>query len=239
MSDKSLAVAIGVIAGVLICLVAGLISVALGAPAKESEPAPTPAAGVIEAAIAEDYVNRAFMQSMAGDAGAWEVEDGRVDIQPGGRVEFDARIGSPVGSLLVKGAVSITVDEGDLSIRVAEINLGQLPLTGLLKPFLPALETQVNDEANRQLRERAEKAKVRLVSVTSDEDYLRFHMAGQTNAGARQPAPAGGVALPTLDTSKLPAVPTLPLPGTVWPLPTLALPGPGTPIIPKLTVTIP
>ncbi len=241
MSDKTIAFLIGVIAGVLACLVIGLFFVAAGAPAKETDSAPAtpPAEAVIEAAIAEDYVNRAFMESIVGSTGDWKIEGGRVDIQPAGRIEFSAKIGSPIGSAIIKGVVRITVRDEKLNIHVAEVRLGQLPLTGALRPFLPTLESQINDEANRQLRQRADKAKVKLVGVTSDDDHLRFHLAGQTAAGASQPAPAGGAALPTLDPANLSVVPTLLAPATTWPLPTLALPGPGTPVIPKLTLPTP
>lgn len=183
MSDKTIVGLMGVIAGVLLCLVAGLLLLASGSasPATVTEPAAGPPAGaVIEAAVTEEYVNRAFMQNVpaAGNA-AWSLEAGRVDIQTGNRVQFTAKVGSPVGTLIVKGTVSIAVQDEKLALHVTEARLGTLPLTGLLKPFLPALEAQVNDEANRQLSARTAQAKVRLLGVASDETHLRFYLAGQ------------------------------------------------------------
>jgi len=188
MSDKTIAGLMGVIAGVLLCLVALLAATAgLGSPAGAGDAAqpglasPGPPAGtVIEAAITEEYLNRAFMQNVpAGGNAAWTLEEGRVDIQAGNRVQFTAKVGSPLGTLIVKGTVGIAVQAEQLVLHVTEARLGTLPLTGLLKPFLPALEAQVNDEANRQLSERAAQAKVRLLGVASDETHLRFYLAGQ------------------------------------------------------------
>ena len=147
-------------------------------------PAPTPANAVIEAAITEEYVNRAFMQNVAGGDTAWSIEDGRVDVLPGNRIEFTAKVGSPAGIMLVKGAVNMTVKDERLAIRITDIRLGQLPLRGLLKPFLASIETSVNAEANKQLSARLEQAKVRLVGMTTDETHLRFFLP----AGLRAPS---------------------------------------------------
>jgi len=181
MSDRSIVGLMGVIAGVLLCLVVGLLVLAAGTGARPGFANPGPPVGaVIEAAVTEEYVNRAFMQNVpAGGNAAWSLEEGRVDIQAGNRVQFTARVGSPVGRLIVKGTVSIAVQNEKLALHVAEARLGTLPLTGLLKPFLPALEVQVNDEANRQLSARMAQAKVRLLGVASDETRLRFYLAGQ------------------------------------------------------------
>jgi hypothetical protein len=179
MSDRNIALLMGVIAGMLLCLIAGLFSIAAGSPAEDVESAQAPAGAVIEAAITEAYVNRAFVQNVASGTGSWSVDDGRIDILPGSRVQFTARIGSPLGKLMVEGAVTMAVKDERLAIRIVDARLGQLPLIGLLKPFLPSIESRIDEEANRQLSERLAQANVRLIGVTSDDTYLRFHLAGQ------------------------------------------------------------
>jgi hypothetical protein len=178
MSDKSIVLVMGFVAGMLLCLVIGLFVLAAGAPASFVAPAGPPPDAVIEVTITEDMVNRAFAHGVAGGAGAWSVDEGRIDLQPGNRVQFTARIGTPVGKWMVEGQAGIAVQDERLMLRILEARLGQLPLTGILRPFLPSIESRIEEEANRQLSERLARASLRLVGVTSDEAHLRLHLAG-------------------------------------------------------------
>jgi hypothetical protein len=177
MSDKTIALLLGLVAGMLLCCVATLPLLAAATRPAPAAPITPPADAVIEAALSEDYINRVFVRQALDQLGSLAPDEAQVDVTPGGRLTFVAHVPSPLGRLSVKGAVDIVVKDERLALRIAAVNLGQMPLAGLLRPLLPALESRLNDEANRQLMARAGPLKLRLIGVSSDETTLRFYLA--------------------------------------------------------------
>ncbi len=177
MRDKTLAVLIGLIAGMLVCCCGSGWFLASGSVSPLAEPSQAPAGAAIEAAIAESYVNRTFVQSAADYPSPWPVYGGLVDVLPGNRVRFTVQVESPGGLVTVNGMITLAARDGNLVIRVADVRLGQLPVTALARPFLADLEAQVNQQANRQLRERMAQAGMTLAGVSSDDTQLRFFLA--------------------------------------------------------------
>jgi hypothetical protein len=86
---------------------------------------------------------------------------------------------TPVGAMTARGLVSVAAEKGRLRIRLVDIRLGQLPITGLLKLFVPTMESDINEYANSLLIDRTATAKVQLLGVRSDEDTLKFYLAGE------------------------------------------------------------
>jgi hypothetical protein len=179
MSDKTIMLIIGVIAGLLLSCISGLLMLATAPSKPTTVSAGPPAGAVIEAAIAESYLNRTFAENVAGGGAKSPVLDGRVDILPGNRLKFVAQLDTPLGPFTTSGAITIAVRDGQLKFHVAEVRAGQVPVTLLASPFLPAIEAQINEQANRQLAERSAQAKVKLLGVTSDETQLKFFLAGK------------------------------------------------------------
>lgn len=177
MSDKSLLLVIGLLAGVLLGCLGGIAMVAFGVSGGHSaEPATPPDGALVEAAISEDYLNRTFLDSLGTSGGAALVYDGRVDVQPGNRLRFIAQLDTPIGLATTRGTVELAVVDGLLSIRILEVRLGQLPVTLLARPFLAGIEKQINEQANRLLTERSSSAPVKLLGMTSNESEIRFYL---------------------------------------------------------------
>lgn len=182
MSDKTLVMVIGLLAGMLVGCMGGAVLIAAGSPspvAPVAAPPFAPGQAMIEADIAEQYLNRTFLQNAAAYPSPWPVQNGQLDVLPGNRLRFIAQVKSPLGVLMISGTITMIAHDGELQMRIAEVRLGQLPVTGLIRIFQPGLENQINAQANRQLRERTALAKVKLIGVTSDETQLRFFLAGQ------------------------------------------------------------
>jgi hypothetical protein len=179
MSDKTIMLFIGVIAGLLLSCMGGLLMLATPPGKSAAVTAGPPAGAVIEADIAESYLNRTFAENVAGGSAKSPVLDGRIDILPGNRLKFVAQLDTPLGLFTTSGAITIAVRDGQLKFHVADLRAGQVPVTLLALPFLPAIEAQINEQANRQLAERSAQAKVKLLGVTSDDTQLRFYLAGK------------------------------------------------------------
>ncbi len=179
MSDRMLAALIGVIAGMLVCCCSGGLLMAAGSSSSGLELAKPPANATIEAQITEAYLNRTFLQNATGFPSPWPLQSGQIDVLSGNRMKFVARVQSPLGEMTVNGMVTLTARDGQLVIRLADVRLGQLPVTAMMQLFLPGLEAQINELANQQLRDRTALAKVTLVGVTSDDTQLRFFLTGE------------------------------------------------------------
>lgn len=181
MGDRPLVALIGLIAGMLVCCCSGGLILALGsggAPVEVAQSAVPPNAP-IEADIAESYLNRTFLQNAAGYPSPWPLRGGQLDVLPGNRIKFTAQLESPLGELTANGVVIIVARDGQLDIRIAEVRLGQLPVTALMQLFAPDIGAQVSAQANQQLRERTALAGVQLVGVASDDTQLRFFLAAK------------------------------------------------------------
>ena len=179
MSNRQLVLIIGIVAGLLFACLGGLLLLATGKAAPAGGPAAPPDGALIEAQVVEPYLSHTMVETTSADAGALKILDGRIDIKPNNRLAFLAQIDTPLGPMTTRGAVTIAVRDGRLAFRLDEVRLGQAPLTFLLAPFLPAIESQINEQANRQLAERIALAKVELLAVTSDETQLTFYLTGK------------------------------------------------------------
>jgi len=179
MSDKHLVLIIGIVAGLLFACLGGLLLMATGKASPAGGPAAPPDGALIEAQVAEPYLSYMLVETTAGDSVTRMIVDGRIDIQPDNRLAFLAQIDTPLGPMTTRGAVTIAVRDGRLAFRLGDVRLGQVPLTFLLAPFLPAIESQINEQANRQLAERIALAQLELVAVTSDETQLTFYLTGK------------------------------------------------------------
>jgi len=177
-SNQTLGCLLGGVFGLLLALCLGIGLLALnqddGAP-PEAPSAPT--AYDVEAVIEEDYLNRTFMESTATMPQPVPLTAGHLDIRPGGLADFGVQ--AEVGPLkpVFRGTVSFrATEEGELRITLDRVAVGRLPVTG----FVPAgTLDDVNEDANRQLEERAGSTGLRLVGVTSDDTTLHFYLASK------------------------------------------------------------
>jgi len=181
MSDRTLAVLIGLIAGMLVCCCSGGLLIAAGSSgtAVDVAQSPAPTDAGIRADIAESYLNRTFMDNAAGYPSPWPLKAGRLDVLPGNQMKFIVQVESPLGLMTVNGLATLTARDGELVIRIADVRLGQLPVTALMQAFQPDMEAQINEQANQQLRERTQMAQVKLLAVTSDDTQFQFFLASE------------------------------------------------------------
>jgi hypothetical protein len=177
-SDRTLGCLLGGVFGLLLalCLGIGLLALNQGDGAPPEAPS-APAAYDVEAVIEEAYMNRTFMESSATMPQPVPLTAGHLDVRPGGLADFAVQ--AEVGPLkpVIRGTVSFrTTADGDLRIELDRVEVGRLPVTA----FVPAgTLDDVNEDANRQLEERAGSSGLRLVGVTSDETTLHFYLASE------------------------------------------------------------
>jgi hypothetical protein len=139
---------------------------------------PSPSA-TLDVAIDEAYLSRTLAQNARGYPSPWSIAGGRMNLRSGNQATFDVLVDSPLGRMRIGGTLTFGVVRGRLLIHIAEVKLGAIPVTGLVGTFAPDLETQINATANQQLQERTTGAGVTLLSVTTDEQFLRFYFTGQ------------------------------------------------------------
>lgn len=176
-SDRVLGCLLGGILGMLLtlCLAIGVL---LLLPDDESTTsgavaAPPPTYDV-EAVIAENYVNRMFLENTARLPQPVPLRAGHIDIRPGALADFAVQ--TEVGPLrpVFRGTVRFHATEaGELRVTLEEVRVGRLPVTSLVPDQM--LE-DVNEDVNRQLQERAGAAEVQLTGVTSDDTTLHFYL---------------------------------------------------------------
>lgn len=179
LSDKTLAALIGLVAGMLVCCCSGGLLLATGTAGPAIDADRPPANATIEADVAEAYLNRTFMQNAAGYSSPWPLQSGQLDVLPGARMSFVTQVASPLGLMTINGLITFAARDGQLVIHIADVRLGQLPVTTLMQLFAPGMEAQINAQANQQLRERSAQANVALVGVSSDDTQLRFFLAAK------------------------------------------------------------
>jgi len=133
-----------------------------------------PATYDVEAIIEEDYVNRTFLESTAGLPQPVPLRAGHLDIRPGALADFAVQ--AEIGPLrpVFQGTVRFRATEaGELRVTLEAVRVGSLPVTS----FVPAhMLDDVNEDVNRQLRERAGAAEMQLTGVTSDDTTLHFYL---------------------------------------------------------------
>ena len=176
MSERLLALVIGLIAALLLSCACGALFLVTAGGSGETVASAAPADWSIQADIGERYLNRIFLDNLGTYPSPWPVTDGTLDVQPGNRIAFTATVQSPLGEMTAIGAVTITVGDGELAIRIADVSLGQVPVTLMLRLFQPGLEAQINAEANRQLLERAGQARLALAGITTDDAALHAYL---------------------------------------------------------------
>lgn len=133
-----------------------------------------PATYDVEAVIEEDYVNRTFLESTASLPQPVPLRAGHLDIRPGALADFAVQ--AEIGPLrpVFQGTVRFrATDAGELRVTLEEVRVGSLPVTS----FVPDhVLDDVNEDVNRQLRERAGAAEMQLTGVTSDDTTLHFYL---------------------------------------------------------------
>ncbi len=179
MNDKTLVALIGLIAGMLICCCSGGVLMAASSSSSAANVTPFTGSATIEADVNEQYLNRTFMQNVAGFSSPMPLQGGQLDITPGNRMRFVVQVQSPLGEMTVNGLVTLAVQDGQLVIHIADVRLGQLPVTALMQMFAPGLEVQINEQANKQLQDRTALANVKLVGVSTDDTQLRVFLTGK------------------------------------------------------------
>ena len=178
MSERTIVLLMGLIAGILLCCLVSLLTLALEPPpAGPGEAAAPPASLAVEVVLSEGFLNRAAQQALEEADLPWEVGDLALDVRPGGRIDFAARVEPPLGPVAVRGTTRLVTQGGRLAVEFAALRAGDLPLMLLARPFLSEIEAQINQEANAQLAERAGRAKLRLAGIGGDERQLILYFS--------------------------------------------------------------
>jgi hypothetical protein len=185
--NRWLGLLIGLLAGMFLCCAGTAVILSLGgtsstAPALSVVPSPEGdlrSNATLDVAIDEAYLSRTLAQNAKGFPSPWPVVGGRMNIKPGNQATFDVLVDGPLGWMTVAGRLTFGVAQGRLLIRITEVKLGAIPVTGLMNMFVPGMEAQINAKANQQLQERTAGAGVTLLGVTTDEQFLRFYFTGQ------------------------------------------------------------
>jgi len=181
-TDRILGALIGLLTGMFLCCLSTGILLALntGTPAASPPLAGSPPVNAtIDVAIDEAYLSRTMAANARGFPSPLPIVGGRMDVQPGNQATFDALLGSPVGRLLVSGRLTFAVERGQLAIHIVEARLGAITVTPLMGLFAPNIDAQINAQANQMLQERTKGAGVTLLSVATDDQFLRFYLTGQ------------------------------------------------------------
>jgi hypothetical protein len=179
MNDKTLVALIGLIVGMLVCCCSGGVFMAAGSSSPAVDVTPFTGSATIEADVTEQYLNRTFMQNAAGFSSPMPLQSGQLDITPGNRMRFVVQVQSPLGEMTINGLVTLAAQDGQLVIHIADVRLGQLPVTALMQLFAPDMEAQINEQANKQLQDRTALANVTLVGVSTDDTQLRVFLTGK------------------------------------------------------------
>jgi len=175
-SDRTLGCLLGGLFGLLLALCLGIGVLALDAgEGTPPEPPSAPTAYDVEAVIEEDYMNRTFMESTATMPQPVPLTAGHLDVRLGGLADFAVQAQVGPFKPIFRGTVSFrATDGGDLQVALERVEVGRLPVTRLV----PAgTLDDVNEDVNRQLKERAGSTGLRLVGVTSDDTTLHFYLA--------------------------------------------------------------
>ncbi len=177
-TDRLLGCLLGLCLGLLlICCPGGLWLALSGGGQVSGDFAPPPTEVSVEATITEDYLNRTLMEQMAGYPSPWPVVAGKVDVLPGNRLAFAVQTQVNEGlRLTFEGIITLAAQDGQLVIRIRQVRCGLLDLTSLMKQVRPEVEAQVNERANQQLRERAGRAGLTLVGVSTDDQQATFYL---------------------------------------------------------------
>ena len=178
-TDRWLGLLMGLLAGMFLCCACAGLTLTFGGASPAAPSATPPQGATLDVAIDEAYLSRTLAQNARGYPSPWSILGGRMDVKPGNQASFDVLLDSPLGPTLVSGRLTFEVEQGQLIIRVAQVRLGAVPVTPLVWLFTSDLEEQINAKANQQLQERTAGARVTLLGVTTDEQFLRFHLTGQ------------------------------------------------------------
>lgn len=163
----------GTVGVLVVCCLGVATLLALQRPVPDSVPA-APAEYDIEAAIAEDYVNRTMETNTSGLPSPVPVIAAHLDVRRGGRVDFVARVKMGAIEPLIRGtAVLRATPEGQLAVELADVRLGFVPITALI-PSSPIDE--MNVAINEMVAERMGPLRARVVGVGGDETTLRFYL---------------------------------------------------------------
>jgi hypothetical protein len=159
--------------GILVVCCLGIAAVAsLQRQAVESAPVPTEYD--IEAIIEEDYINRSMETNTTGLPSPVPVVAAYLDVRPGGRGEFTARVRLGSFEPTIRGtAIMRSTPEGQLEVVLADVRLGYVPVTMFI-PSGPIKE--MNVAINQMMAERMGPLQARVIGVGGDETTLRFYL---------------------------------------------------------------
>ncbi len=178
--NRWLGLLIGLLAGMFLCCAGTAVVLSLGGtPSSAPAPSVVLSNATLDVAIDEAYLSRTLAQNAKGFPSPWPVLGGRMNIELGNQATFDVLVDGPLGRMTVAGRLTFGVTQGRLRIHIAEVKLGAVPVMGLMNMFVPGLETQISAKANQQLQDRTAGARVALLGVTTDEQFLRFYFTGQ------------------------------------------------------------
>jgi hypothetical protein len=170
------------LAGVLGCVFGILFSCCLGVAVLsllDTAPAVTPVTSPpteydIEAIVEERYINDLLAEDTAGSQVPEFLVAGRVDVRPGGLIDFAVQLAAGPFRPLLHGTVALHVTEaGQLEVGLKALEAGRLSLATIVPDRLLA---RVNEEINEQLTERTTTLGVRLLGITSDETTLHVYL---------------------------------------------------------------
>jgi hypothetical protein len=178
MSERIVVLLIGLLAGLLLCCLAGGLTALSGSEVEPLEVA-APADVGIQADLSEAYLNRMMLENRDSYPSPYPIEDGSLDLQPGNRIGFAVQIRTPAGKLNAVGTITLIIEDGKLRLTVAEVRLGSVPVTFLMRLAQPALEARINAMANEQLLERTGRAKVKILAITTDDSRMHVFLAAQ------------------------------------------------------------
>jgi len=176
-TERTVAFLIGLIGALLLSWCAATAFLATTTPEPPAVVVAAPADTPIHAELSEEYLNRSFMQTLASFSAPLTITGGQLDVLPGNRIAFATYLDSPLGPLTASGFVTLSVQDGLLSIHIESLTVGQLPATQLLRLFQPNLEDELDAAANRALLQRAGQAGLRLQGLTTDDASLHAYLA--------------------------------------------------------------
>jgi len=172
--DQWLGCLVGGGLGILLVCCLGIAAV-MSFQGSAAEPEPV-APGVydIEAVIEEDYINRSMETNTSGLPSPVPVIAAHLDVRPGGRGDFVAKVKLGPFEPTIQGTVVMrSTPDGQLEVELADVRLGYLPIT----MFIPSGPIdEMNVAINQMMAERMGPMQARVVGVGGDETTLRFYL---------------------------------------------------------------
>jgi hypothetical protein len=157
----------------LVCCLGIATLMSLQRPASVSAPS-TPPSYDIEVIVEEHYINRSMGENTSGLPSPFPVLAAHLDVRPGGRGEFAAKVKlGPLEPVIRGTAVLRPTVDGDLEVMLVDVRLGYLPIT----MFIPSgTLDEMNAAINQMMAERMGAMEVKVAGVGGDETTLRFYL---------------------------------------------------------------